>query len=49
MKDAYDKIKISEKNLQEEKKNFLEKIKTLKTDIQRKELLIKEYKDKLEN
>lgn len=33
MKDSYDKIKISEKNLQEEKKNLTEKNKTLKTDI----------------
>jgi len=33
MKDAYEKIKISEKNLQEEKKSLIEKNKTLNTDI----------------
>ena len=33
MKDAYDKLKISEKSLQEEKKNLMEKNKTLKTDV----------------
>lgn len=49
MKEKIDALKNSEKTLTEEKNQLIEKLKSTKNDVQRKEIFIKELKDKIEN
>lgn len=44
-----EQLKQSEKNLLDEKQQLSEKLRIMKTDLNRKEIMNKEMKDKLDN